>query len=316
MTADQNRIIEDRAIGWHVRLQAADVATWEAFEVWLGEDQRHRTAYSSVASLDTDIENALRARRSPLSLVANDDMPPPRTFRRWSIAGASAAAAATLIVITSGPGIFPGSRYEIVTAAGQQRHIDLGDGTQIALNGATRITLDHNDKRYAALDAGEATFSVRHDPVHPFGLDVGGVKVLDTGTVFNVVRAAEGVTVEVREGSVVYDADKDAVPLKAGQALNATTGSNKIIIMPKRPETIATWREGRLDYELQPFTVIARDVERNLGTPVTVDPALAERRFSGTITLERNHPKFFARLGALLGVTMKRDGAAWRMSSH
>lgn len=314
MTAERNRAIEDRAIAWHVRLRAADVSTWEAFEFWLGEDSRHLAAFNDVAALDPDIDDALGSARPLLSLVANENMPPYRASRRWWIGGASAAVAAALIAIFVGPGIVAGSRYEIATTAGQQRNINLGDGTQIALNGSTRITLDHNDKRFAALNSGEATFSVRHDPNNPFALDVGGVKVRDTGTVFNVVRASEGVTVEVKAGSVVYDTDKEAVPVKAGQALNAAKGSTKIIVTPTRLESIATWREGRLDYDMQSFTTIARDVTRNLGTPIIVDPALAERRFSGTITLERNQPRFFARLGALLGVKVKRDGAAWRMS--
>jgi transmembrane sensor len=314
VTADEDRAIDDRAIGWHVRLRAADVSTWEAFEVWLGKDSRHLAAFEGVAALDPDIDDALGSPQPRLSLVANGTMPAHRASRRWWIGGASAAVAAALIAIIAGPGIFAGSRYQIATTAGQHLNIDLGDGSQIAMNGATRITLDRNDKRFAALDSGEATFSIRHDPTHPFAVDVGGVKVRDTGTVFNVVRKPEGVTVEVRAGSVVYDADKEAVPVKAGQALNAATGSTKIIVTPKRPESIATWREGRLDYDMEPFTTIASDVSRNLGTPVIVDPALAQRRFSGTITLERNHPRFFARLAALLGVKVKRDGAAWRMS--
>ncbi len=316
MTAEQDRAIEHMAIGWHLRLREADGAAWEAFELWLGQDSRHVAAYKAVAALDPDIDDALRSTKPTLVPVANENDPPARSSRRWWIGGASTAAAAAMIAVTFGSNLTTSSRYVIATTAGQQRSVDLGDGTQIALNGGTRITLDRNDRRFAALDSGEATFSVRHDPAHPFALDVGGVMVRDTGTVFNVVRAPDGVTVEVRAGSVVYDAEKEAVPVKAGQSLNAATGSTKIIVTPKRADSIATWREGRLDYDMQPLTTIARDVARNLGTPVTVDPALADKRFSGTITLERNHPRFFARLGALLGVAVKRDGAAWRMSAH
>lgn len=313
MTADHMRAIEDSAIHWHVRLRDANVSEWEAFEAWLSESPEHLVAYTSVSVLDDDVDAALLPRSSHLALVANEDTR-PRAGRRWWIAGGSVAAGALLTFLTVPTFMSSSSQYEIATAPGQQRSINFGDGTQITLNGATKLRLDRNDKRFAALDAGEATFSVRHDASHPFVLDVAGVRVRDTGTVFNVVRAPEGVTVEVSAGSVVYDVDKEAVPVKAGQALNAPTGSTKIVVTPKRPESIATWREGRLDYDMQTFPTIARDLSRNLGTTVVVDPALTEKRFSGTITLERDHPRFFARLGALLGVKVRRDGTAWRMS--
>lgn len=316
MTAEQDRTIDDMAIDWHVRLRDATASAWEAFESWLGEDPRHLVAYLAIADLDHDIDAALRSATPRLSLVESDDATDHGSLRRWWMGGALAAIAATLIAVISVHGLTESSRYLIATKSGQQRTIDLGDGSEIALNGATRLTLDHKDRRFAALESGEATFSILHDPDHPFALDVAGVRVRDTGTVFNVVRAVEGVTVEVRSGSVVYDDERQAVPVVAGQALNAATGSNTIIVVPKRPESIATWREGRLDYDMQPLTIIARDVTRNLGTPVIVDPDLAERRFSGTIVLERNQPRFFARLGALLGVHVKRDGAAWRMSAR
>ena len=307
------RAIDDTAICWHVRLRDADMSSWEAFEAWLAEDPRHLAVYRSVSALDADIDQALAPLASHLSLVANENARPRVARGRW-IGGSAVAAAAAIIAFIAAPTFTQSSRYQIVTGPGQQRNIELDDGTQVALNGATKIALDHNDKRFAALDSGEATFSVYHDRAHPFVLDVAGVRVRDTGTVFNVIRAPEGVTVDVSTGSVVYDIDKEAVPVKAGQSLNAATGSTKIVVTPKRTESIATWREGRLDYDMQSFEIIARDVSRNLGTPVTVDPALLERRFSGTITVDRNHSRFFARLGALLGIKVRRDGPAWRMS--
>lgn len=314
MTADTKDGIEDAAIDWHIRCRDADSATWEAFTRWLGEDVRHLAAYDAIVALDLDIEEALMARAPSLTLVSNENAYDARSPRRWWIGGALAASAAALVAILAGPNLRASSRYEIATAPGQTRTIAMGDGTQITLNGATRMTFDRRDKRFAALESGEAVFIVRHDPAHPFALDLGAVRVSDVGTVFNVVRESAGTTVEVREGSVLYDVVNEAIPVKAGQSLRATTASSRIVVTSKRPESIATWREGRLDYGMESFAVIARDLSRNLGTSVIVDPALAERRFSGTIALDRNHKRLFARLGALLGVTIRQDGASWRMS--
>ncbi|MDT9096625.1 FecR family protein, partial [Escherichia coli] len=89
----------------------------------------------------------------------------------------------------------------VETAAGQRRVLTLGDGTRIEMSGGTRLTLDHHDNRIAALDRGQALFTVRHDAAHPFTLTAGGVAVRDLGTVFDVARDGSRLAVQVASGS-------------------------------------------------------------------------------------------------------------------
>lgn len=311
MADEQSRAVEDAAIAWHVRLRDANSATWLAFVVWLETDPAHSRAYDAVAALDREVGNALRATAS----ASNENGPSLRTRRYW-LAGAVgiAAAAAAALLIT--PARFGSQRYETVTAPGQRHTVDLHDGSSIAMNGATRLTLDHQNTRYAALGSGEATFTIRHQPGVPFTLEVGDRQIQDTGTVFNVVHDGTGVTVEVKEGSVVYKHTGTAVALQTGDALHDDTGSREIAIVRKDPEAIASWRSGRLDYDMERFDVIAADLSRNLGVRVIVDPALAQRQFSGTIIIDQDANEVFGRLGRLLGIVVSRDSGSWRMSSR
>jgi transmembrane sensor len=319
VTTEQDRTIEDATIAWYLRLRDADVETWEAFTVWLEADHKHRSAFTAVndmmRSLDREVDEGLRAIGSSLSVAENDNKS-RRLTTRWRWIGSSLVAAAAIVVIVATPSFHTESHFQIVTAPGEQRLIKLDGGTLVALNGATRMTLDHGNPRFAALETGEAAFIVRHDAAAPFLLEIGEVKVRDTGTIFNVIREPDGLTISVREGSVLYNPDGDAVPVKAGESLRAATGTSDIVVSQMRPDAVASWREGRLNYDMQPFASIARDLSRNLGVPVLVDPALSGRRFSGTIMIDRNRKRFFNRLGALLGVTMRQDGASWRMSAR
>ncbi len=315
MTITEQKEREKSAIKWHVLLRIAGAAEWEAFEAWLNADQRNLAAYEAVAALDQVLDIALVGPAEPAVSASNENERTASRSRRWWIGGGLAAGVAAGIVFLGLPRGTHTSRYDIATAAGEQRALDLGDGTRIVLNGDSRVALDRSNPRFAALEKGEATFKVRHDPANPFTLELGQVRVRDTGTVFNVIREANGDTVEVQSGSIVYDTNTDSVPVKAGQSLR-TVGTSSIVVSPKRPEDIASWQEGRLEYDMQTFADIAKDLTRNLGAPVMADPALAERRFTGTIMLDRDHRRFFARLAVLLGIQVKRDGASWRMSAH
>ncbi|MDB5700901.1 MAG: hypothetical protein JWL66_1100 [Sphingomonadales bacterium] len=305
--------IEARAIAWHFDLCDADAGGWEDFTTWLEADSRHVAAYDRVLAAENDIDNAL-----PMFLVAanenyNDG---GRGRGRWLGAGAGFAAAAAIAVFYSGLGGSHPEPFDIATRPGQQRAVTLKDGTQIALNGSSLVTLDRRNPRLALLKSGEATFTVMHDEKAPFTVSVGDRRIEDVGTIFNVVAVGKSVTVAVKEGSVRYTSGANNVPLKRGQSLTDTGDSGPIIIGNRATDTVASWRTGRLDYDMQPLGTVAQDLARYLGVPVTIDTSLAARQFSGTIQIDRDRPRFFARLGKLLGVKASPDGNGWKLTAR
>jgi transmembrane sensor len=305
-----------QAIAWHIRLRDGNADDWEEFTEWLAHDPLHSTTYDEVAIGDRELDQALASWSRSRAALANDNWPviePATTRRRWIIGGMSAAAAAAALLLLA-PVIPPAAEtYEITTAPGEQRVITLAGRDQIALNGETRIRLDRNNPRFASLTYGEASFKVVHDAKSPFELQLGENRVQDVGTAFNVTIGPAGHTIEVAEGALLYNPAGERIALGAGQTLTSNGRERRIILSHKPPAEVGGWQRGRLSYRSSPLSVVAADISRTLGTTVSVQPAIVNRSFTGTIEIDRDENRMFPRLAQLLDVDARRSDGGWTL---
>lgn len=314
--------IMDEAIAWHVRLRgpAADGALWAEFTAWMEADPAHADAYDAVALADDRLSDELAAAEAPAETPANvgpfatnDNEPGPRPrYRRPAFLS---IAASLILALFLSPMLFRAPGIEVITTRpGETREIALADGSTIGLNGGTTIALDRKAERFARLDSGEAIFTIRHDDARPFVVETGDGRLRDLGTVFNVRQSVNGLEVGVSEGSVQYDPGVAAVTLTAGKQLRVRRGQSKVVVTTIDPASVGGWRQGRLSYHDAPLATIALDLSRSLGTPVTVSPDLASRRFSGVIRIDRDEARLFRQLESLLGVHAHHSGKGWQLT--
>lgn len=316
----QNPSVEDQALDWVIRLQDAQFDDWEAFEAWLAGDAAHGDAYRALAVADQDAAALVSA--LPVEAAAPLPLPTPLVLaprhaisrRRWF----GAAIAASLVAISS-YAVFDGraAPYVIETPPGMPRTVMFADGSRIDLNGSTRLRLDHNNQRQAALDHGQALFRVVHDDRQPFTVAVGNATVVDVGTVFDIVRDHGVTKVGVAEGSIVYNPGKEAVKLPAGRQLRVADGDSRIALTSAEPADFGAWQEGRLVYAGTPLRDVAADLARNLGVAVAADTRVGSKPFRGVINLgeagRRDTTAIMSGLAPLLDVRVMRDGAGWRL---
>jgi transmembrane sensor len=307
--------MQAEAIEWHVRLQVGGPEDWEAFIRWLEADPAHSAAYDKVKFADAAIHpDMMPVIGSPEAANDEEDASAQTSGARgriglWATALATAAAIIAILValpwLTSGP-----SRHEIATAAGERKTVDLGDGSSVVLNGSTRLILDRNDSRFAELAAGEATFTVRHDEARPFLVASGDHRILDSGTIFNLVRDRNRFSVEVIEGAVIFDPEGTAVPLAAGQTLLVRSGARPVLGR-REPGDMTGWQRGRLSYGSVPLETVASDLSRNLGTEVRLDPDVAAMPFTGSIHVGEDTAATLTTLASTLGLQARRTGSGW-----
>lgn len=304
--------IEAEAVGWVIRLREAGEADWDAFTLWLEADPEHLAAYEEAALVDEEAEG-LAPGPAPIPAIEEERVvalparAPRRRFLGWA-AAASILLTGTYVVLGTG-----GAPYAVETAAGERRMIALDDGSRIALNGGTRVTLDPERPRYARLEGGEALFEIVHDDRRPFEVEAGGALLRDMGTVFNVLAERERLEVAVSEGAVLFNPAREAAALTPGMALRQTAGK------PARIERVGAdavggWREGRLVYSAASVGEVAADLTRNLGVRVAADRSVASLPFSGVIGLDGNREQVLARSAALLGLSLKRAGDGWLLT--
>jgi transmembrane sensor len=308
--------IVDQAIGWHIRQHEMSALDWHDFVAWLEADPAHALAFDRI-SLDQTLVSAQPAiaRKAP-PMAANDISETPAPTRRrwlWTVGGTAVAAGlvALLMPIALAPASDP---YWLDTKPGQRQDVALADGTRIEVSGGSRLRLDRRNPRLASLEAGEATFHVRHDERDPFTLHSGALTVRDVGTVFNVARDGARLDVQVAEGAVLFQPDREAVKLTPGLALSAREDLGRVTLTHVAVDSIGGWRSGRLAFAGEPLAHVAEAIRRLYGTNLILDPGLSVRPFTGMVRLTGVAERDVPHLAALVGAGWRRDGERWTLS--
>ncbi len=306
---DRQDNLREAAIGWAIRLNERDFDDWEGFAAWLEAGPAHPQAYDAVAAAAEQADEALRL--PPARIVPPTPVARPARWRRQ--AGGGLVAALLVGVVGWGMASFLPARTMIETRPGEARSVSIGTAA-IALNGGTRLMLDRHDPHRATLERGEAMFDVRHDAEHPFTVRVGDGEVRDVGTRFDVTRDGDTTRVAVAEGTVLYNPEREAVRLDAGQALATTDASPRLSVAPVSPADVGGWREHRLSYRQASLATVAADLSRGLGVAIVPAPDVAAQRFTGAIAYGGDKERFLASLGPLLDVRVKLDHERWLLT--
>jgi transmembrane sensor len=306
--SETKQAVEREALNWLVRVNDPGFTAWDAWEAWLAQDPRHVDAYWRLAASEADAVEALAAEKKRAGAGASALRKAAPTRRYWLAAVAAAAAVAGVWMWQERP-----QTWHVETGPGEQRTLELADGTRLHLDGATRVTLDRGRPRYAALDQGRLLAEVVHDARRPFSVVVGDAVLTDLGTAFDVTRLEDGLRVAVSEGVVQVDVAREAVTLRPGEGLVARQG--RVTRRSVVAADIDAWRDGRLVYDDERYAAVAEDLTRAVGRPVRLAPELADRRFTGSISVQGGAESLRPRLEALLGVSISSDGDGWRVTT-
>ncbi|WP_277984039.1 FecR family protein [Sphingomonas faeni] len=300
------RALDLAALDWVVRTGSDAFDDWPAFQAWLEADPRHAAAYHAISA---DLEDMAAAvppvQAAPVIVMA--------ARRRWPVWASGAIAASLALFVGYEATQTRAHPYAVETAAGAMRTVRLADGSSIAMGGATRLMLDRDDPRIATLERGEAMFVVRHDDSDPFEVSVGGARLVDVGTAFDVKFALGETRVAVSEGAVDYNPGREGIRLVKGQGLVVRDGTATVTAVDVA--SVGSWRDSVLAYEGATLAEVADDLSRALGVDLRADPTVANRPFSGSIATAKlaGDPRLAA---PLLGVAIRKRGGHWVMSSR
>jgi len=210
----------------------------------------------------------------------------------------------------------------ISTKRGSKSRVVLPDGTEVWLNGDSRLTYDagtFGDNRNVRLD-GEAYFDVASDPRHPFVIHTRAMDVRVLGTAFDVRSYADELTTQtslfrgsveviVRDKHIVLkpneritvandrravtgDAARDAqqaardAQLAAGDAPAAGVQLTVDKVRFDRDDSVAlaaAWTKNKLAFDHETLEDIAKDIARWYDVTVTIkDNRLRQTNFTAT----------------------------------
>ena len=288
------------AAQWVARLGGEPSETdWLAFEQWLNAAAGRRAAYDQALALSLAVEQHGDA----LSEMIDLD-PVPRRRPAPALWGAGLMSLAAVAVTFAALHPVPETKAQVyVTAKGERRDLVLADGTKVALNaGSTLSVVIARDRRELTLASGEAAFEVVHDAAHPFTVHVGDRVLRDVGTEFDVLRQNGKIKVSVREGMVSVERvtdDARNLMLGPGSRLEHDEGSQRTLVLAANADDAFAWRAGRLIYRERALSDVAADLNRYGEDQVRVEGPAGKLRFTGVLTID-NQKAMVQRLTRLL----------------
>ncbi|WP_165186535.1 FecR family protein [Caulobacter soli] len=294
-----DRVLAEAAL-WLVRDKGrAETKAEQGRARWMAEDPVHEAAYARTLSVWDDLGQVAPDWKS-------DRAAPGLRIRAREL------ALACLVVCVCALGLFAHLRDpDYTTRVGEQRTVQLDDGTRVTLNTGTRIVVRYSrGERHIRLDHGEAYFDVAHNAARPFFVDAGHDYVRALGTVFIVRNDQPKLEVTLLAGAVqVGSRDAEArgasVILAPGDRLRRDGETQGLLDRPSL-DTVTAWRQGELVLENTPLLVAVGEMNRYTRRPIQISVAdAAGVRLSGVFKTG-DSDAFVATLAALYGFKLDK----------
>ena len=261
------------AAAWHDRLGARSVSTGtiEEFFAWRSVPA-NAEAYRRVEQVwaasgrlggDPEIEAAVAdamSRRGGLGLRDR--------YRKTLFAIATATA---VLALSVAGWLWLDSRSLMTTGVGEQRLVQLADGSSVRLDTASAIRVRFGGgERRIELERGQALFTVATDPGRPFIVDAGAAEVTAVGTVFDVRRMDGAVRVTLVEGAVEVSAGAGAAASRMRAGEQARVAAGRVSTRPVDAAKATSWTDGRLVFEDASLAAAVAEVNRFLEAPIVL----------------------------------------------
>ncbi|WP_133490698.1 FecR domain-containing protein [Alcanivorax sp. 24] len=281
--------ILEEAADWLLLLQSGDAtpADRQNLERWKNQGAMHQAAWQRAESVLDTFHQASHQAAGPAAR---------RTLSRLENTDRRRAMKTLALLLLATPTAWVSYRYlpwyswqaDLYTHTGEQRTLDLADGTHLVMNTATAVDLDFSEReRRLTLRAGEILLTTSKDPAphaRPLVVDTPQGRLRALGTRF-AVRQLEGETLlSVFEGAVEISpihADKVIVP--AGQQ-RLFSGSR---IRPSKPvaDDALLWEKGMLLARDMPLRTWVEEIGRYRNGILRCDPEISDIRVSGAFPL-------------------------------
>lgn len=299
--------IQQEAARWFALREGEEMSAGdeESMARWLAADPLHARAFSQAETIWHGLQaTGLKSNgpSSPPSNMRPAIASPHAGFRRnphqkrnafgkrWQ--AASAIAASLAVVLVFGGDIATQIQADAVTATGEQREINLPDGSVALLNTGSAIAFD-DDGRTVWLLKGEAAFQVTPNPDKPFSVISAGGSTTALGTRFLVKQMGDTTQIAVTEHSVRVEVAGHSATLTEGEsliygpeALSETLGE---ALGPAQSNSVAdidAWTRGRIRVVNQPLGEVVAEIARyHQGYIGVMDDELAKLPVSGTFDI-------------------------------
>jgi transmembrane sensor len=209
------------------------------------------------------------------------------------------------------------------TQLGEQHEVTLSDGSVVDLAPFSEVRIRYRvHARSVVLVRGQALFHVAKNAGRPFTVEASGTQVRAVGTLFDVERKEQSVSVTVVEGRVTVTGQSDArgalgtsleqspaVSLGADEQIVISSSGGLNAVHKVKGEMEIAWAAGQLVFEHESVAEIARRFNLyNRMQIIVLDQNLAARPITGMFRAT-DPDSFVAFVQSVSGVAVERPNA-------
>ncbi|WIO75224.1 FecR domain-containing protein [Porticoccaceae bacterium LTM1] len=315
MISKPNDLMQRRAIEQAAKLNLEKVP--DEVVDWRTQEADYQADFLAISHLLADMEGLaddpelLALKDQPLAAPLNERS--HRTGPRWALAASVILATVIGLWLFGQQEVGPDITMErYVTRVGEQKQVEMSDGSIVTLNTGSEILVGVNDReRKVILQRGEAYFEVAEDPARPFSVDAGLQAITVLGTAFNVRKSPDRLQLAVSEGLVaIHSADEAlsaSAPLisesgtkstervagqyrvAAGWVAEVEAGNSQLIAYaPDNIQGLVLWRTGFLDFDNTPLVEVVRELNRYSAKKILIeDAAIVDLKVLGVMQIDR-----------------------------
>ena len=316
--SNAHSVIEEEAGAWVIKLDGESDMTTEqrqAFKEWMGRSPAHRDAVKKLAQFwgKMNVLTELAVPQQPDNIEAPSSR--QKGMPWFTAAGITAMASVCLLVTViwlQGDNSGQANNGLYATAIGQQKTIQLKDGSELQLNTNTQVEINYSDAyRDIYLLQGEAHFVVAKNKNRPFRVSAGKGVVRALGTAFSVYLNQDDIEVILTEGRVALAARPSSGPpinstalaeAKPEQVLAELSAGQRAVIKDvssgddnERPlkatikavsqrdmQRSLSWRKGFVTFKGTPLDEVVAEVGRYSQMSIELtDPSMAAIQIGG-----------------------------------
>ena len=268
----------EQAVDWLLKLQSEQptAATLEAFEHWLASHPQHAVAWSRLTQIQHTFAQVPHKHFAKQVLTSIDPASRRNALKKLG------TLAILLPTAWLGYRALPLVRLqaEYQTAVGEQKHLQLGDGTRLVLNTDSAVDVQYHAQRQIMLRQGEIWLETGHQDQRPLVVTTPHGQLVPLGTRFNVRLSAERTTLAVTEGAVRID-------LRNGQSTVVQAGQQRAFANDAFEQTrladqrVGYWQQGMLLAQDMPLNDLLKELARYRHGVIRCHPDLQRMTVSG-----------------------------------
>jgi transmembrane sensor len=279
--------VRAQAVDWLLKLQSGQMSQEAqlAFQHWQNSHPQHAQAWARLTDIQHTFGQLQHKQLAKQVLSRIEQTSRRKTLKTLGTLGLLLPAG--WLGVHSQPMLRWRAGYQ--TAVGEQKHLQLQDGTRLVLNTDTALDVHYGDVHYQAqrqitLHQGEVWLETGHQDKRALVVNTPHGQLVPLGTRFNVNVQAGQTTLAVTEGAV-------RIQLANGQSSVVPAGQQRAFsydILGRASavsDSVGYWQQGMLLAQEMPLETLLTELARYRHGVIRCHPDLKQIKVSGAFPL-------------------------------